>query len=66
MEADERILEVIRVISMSTGTPEDTVAEIYLETVEALRQDARILDFIALLAAKRVREMLQTKSEIRR
>jgi hypothetical protein len=52
--------DVVHEIAVTTHTAEETVSKMYAETIEAYRQDARILDYLPLLAAKRVREALRT------
>jgi hypothetical protein len=56
-------LEVVHEIAASTNIAEETVSKMYAETLEAYRQDARILDYVPLLAAKRVRETLRAASQ---
>jgi 2,3-bisphosphoglycerate-independent phosphoglycerate mutase len=51
--------EIIKEISESTHTDEETVAYLYAEMVDEYRRSANILDYVSLLAAKRVRERLQ-------
>ncbi|CAG9238540.1 conserved hypothetical protein [Paraburkholderia tropica] len=59
------IQEVIREIAALTATSEDVVAQMYAEAFEAFRKDARVFDYIPLLAAKRVREALRGASKLR-
>lgn len=54
--------EVIHEIAVLTATSEDVVSQMYAETLEAFRKDAQILDYVPLLAAKRVRETLRAAS----
>ncbi|RKT13975.1 uncharacterized protein DUF3562 [Paraburkholderia sp. RAU2J] len=56
--------EVIREIAVLTATPEEIVSQMYAETVQVFRKDARILDYVPLLAAKRVRETLRAVSKM--
>ena len=51
--------DIVREIAESTHTDEETVSELYAETLDAYRRSANILDYVPLLAAKRVRERLQ-------
>ncbi|SAK96724.1 hypothetical protein AWB75_07040 [Caballeronia catudaia] len=55
--------EVIREIAVLTATPEEIVSQMYAETVRVFCIDARILDYVPLLAARRVRETLQAVSK---
>jgi hypothetical protein len=50
--------EIVKEIAESTHTDEETVANLYSETVDEYRRSANILDYVSLLAAKRVREKL--------
>ncbi|CAB3797058.1 hypothetical protein LMG28614_04490 [Paraburkholderia ultramafica] len=56
-------VEVVHEIAASTNTAEETVSKMYAETLEAYKKDARILDYVPLLAAKRVRETLRAASQ---
>jgi hypothetical protein len=50
---------IVHEIALATDTAEETVALMYAEVLEDFRKDARILDFLPLLAARRVRETLR-------
>ena len=51
--------EVVKAIAAETNTPAETVSKMYADTVANYRADGRIFDYIALLAAKKVRETLR-------
>ncbi|WP_114811364.1 DUF3562 domain-containing protein [Paraburkholderia kururiensis] len=51
--------EVVHAIAAETNTPEETVAKMYEETWDDYRADARILDYVPLFVAKKVRETLR-------
>jgi hypothetical protein len=50
--------DIVNEIAAATGTPTDEVARMYAETLEAFSKNARIMDYVPLLVAKRVREDL--------
>ncbi|MBB2979768.1 MULTISPECIES: DUF3562 domain-containing protein [Paraburkholderia] len=56
--------DVIREIAALTATSEEVVAQMYTEALERFRKDARVFDYIPLLAEKRVREALRIASKI--
>nr|WP_207004672.1 DUF3562 domain-containing protein [Trinickia mobilis] len=51
--------DIVREIAESTHTDEETVSNLYAETLDEYRRSANIFDYLPLLAAKRVRERLQ-------
>jgi hypothetical protein len=51
--------DIVKEIAESTQTDEETVANLYSEMVDEYRRSANILDYVSLLAAKRVRERLK-------
>jgi hypothetical protein len=53
-------LEIVRAIAKETNQPEGRVLAAYDEATSALKHDARILDYVPLLAARRVRETMRT------
>jgi hypothetical protein len=55
--------EVIHEIAVLTATSEEVVSQMYAETLQVFRKDAQILDYVPLLAAKRVRETLRASSK---
>lgn len=55
--------EMIREIAELTATSEEVVSQMYAETLQVLCRDARIFDYLPLLAAKRVRETLRAASK---
>ena len=53
------IKEIVHTIAEETNTPEETVARIYTDAVNDYRAEARILDYVPLFAAKKVRATLR-------
>jgi len=51
--------EVVKAIAAETNTPPETVSKLYSDTLAQYQSDGRILDYMPLLAAKRVRETLR-------
>jgi len=51
--------DLVKEIAESTHADEETVANLYAEVVDEYRRSANILDYVSLLAAKRVRERLR-------
>lgn len=56
--------EIVREIALATNHPEDFVSDMYVGVTANMKHDARIVDFIPLLAAKRVRENLKTRETV--
>jgi uncharacterized protein DUF3562 len=54
--------EVVKAIAAETNTAPETVSKLYSDTLDQYRADGRILDYMPLLAAKRVRETLRHAS----
>ena len=51
--------EVVKAIAAETNTPAETVSKIYADTLADYKADARILDYMSVLVAKKVRETLR-------
>jgi len=51
--------DVVKAIASETNTPTETVSKLYAETWAEYSDGARILDYLTLLVAKRVRENLR-------
>jgi hypothetical protein len=51
--------EVVKAIAAETNTSPETVSKLYSDTLARFQTDGRILDYMPLLAAKRVRETLR-------
>jgi hypothetical protein len=51
--------QIVHTIAEETDTPEETVARIYANAVDDYRAQARILDYVPLFAAKKVRATLR-------
>ncbi|WP_410699522.1 DUF3562 domain-containing protein, partial [Chryseobacterium sp. SIMBA_028] len=52
--------KIVHEIAESTDNAEDLVAQLYANAVEDYKRDARIMDYVPLFAARRVRESLRT------
>ncbi|WP_186110700.1 DUF3562 domain-containing protein [Burkholderia gladioli] len=59
MAAQINVEEIVESIASETRIPKETVSELYEKTLAEYRDGARILDYVALLAAKRVRDDLR-------
>ncbi|WP_186268068.1 DUF3562 domain-containing protein [Burkholderia gladioli] len=59
MAAQINVEEIVESIAAETRMPKETVSELYEKTLAEYRDGARILDYVALLAAKRVRDDLR-------
>lgn len=51
--------QIVHTIAAETNTPEETVARIYADTLNSYRADARILDYLPLFVARKVRKTLR-------
>ncbi|HEY1998248.1 DUF3562 domain-containing protein [Paraburkholderia sp.] len=51
--------EVVQAIAAETNTPSETVSKLYTDTVAHYQTDARVFDYVPLLAAKKVRDTLR-------
>lgn len=54
--------KIVHEIAESTDSPEEVVSQMYTDAVAAYQRDARILDYVPLFAAKRVRDTLRARS----
>jgi hypothetical protein len=54
--------ELVKAIAADTGTPADVVERMFEETWNAYSKDARIMDYLSVLVAKRVRETLRNRA----
>ncbi|TCG03522.1 hypothetical protein BZM27_47855 [Paraburkholderia steynii] len=52
--------KIVHEIAESTDNAEDLVAQMYADAIEDYKRDARIMDYVPLFAARRVRESLRT------
>ncbi|WP_186081988.1 DUF3562 domain-containing protein [Burkholderia gladioli] len=59
MAAQINVEEIVESIASETRMPKEIVSELYEKTLAEYRDGARILDYVALLAAKRVRDDLR-------
>ncbi|PRE88816.1 DUF3562 domain-containing protein [Burkholderia gladioli] len=59
MAAQINVEEIVESIASETRMPKETVSELYEKTLAEYRDGARILDYVAVLAAKRVRDDLR-------
>jgi hypothetical protein len=55
--------DVVKAIAAATNTPAETVSKIYAQTWAEYSDGARILDYLLVLVAKRVRENLRGVSQ---
>jgi hypothetical protein len=51
--------KIVADIAMATHSGEETVRVLFVDACATLNRDARIFGFVPLLAAKRVRKLLQ-------
>lgn len=51
--------EIVRMIAVDTNTPEETVSRMFAETWAEYSEGARIVDYLSVLVARRVRDNLQ-------
>ncbi|WP_186018206.1 DUF3562 domain-containing protein [Burkholderia gladioli] len=63
MAAQINVEEIVESIASETRMPKETVSELYEKTLAEYRDGARILDYVALLAAKRVRDDLRRQQK---
>jgi Protein of unknown function (DUF3562) len=50
--------DIVKVIASDTNTPVETVSRMYEETWAEYSEDARIMDYLSVLVARRVRDNL--------
>jgi len=53
---------IVQELAASTHQPEQLVSQMYAEALADFRHDARIMDYVPLMAARRVRENLKNAS----
>ncbi|OLL31891.1 hypothetical protein BTH42_09685 [Burkholderia sp. SRS-W-2-2016] len=58
-QPEPKIDEVVKSIAEETDTPAETVSRMYTETLADYRHQARVLDYVPLFAAKKVRNELR-------
>lgn len=51
--------EIVRIIAAETDTPEETVLRMFEETWAEFSEGARVMDYLSVLVARRVRNNLQ-------
>ena len=51
--------EIVKTIANATDTPEETVSRMFAETWAEYSEGARIMDYLSVLVARRVRDNLQ-------
>lgn len=61
-QPEPNVDEVVRSIAEETDTPADKVSQMYADTLADYRQNARVLDYVPLFAAKKVRNQLRHSS----
>lgn len=57
--------DVVKAIASDTNTPAETVSKMYADTWAEYSDGARVLDYLTVLVAKRVRENLRGVSKDR-
>ncbi len=57
--------DVVKAIASDTNTPTETVSKMYEETWAKYSDGARVLDYLTVLVARRVRENLRGASQDR-
>ncbi|MGF6607796.1 DUF3562 domain-containing protein [Paraburkholderia sp. 40] len=57
--AQPNVEDVIKAIASDTNTPTETVSKLYEDTWAEYSHGARIMDYMTVLVAKRVRENLR-------
>ncbi|WP_092001679.1 DUF3562 domain-containing protein [Paraburkholderia lycopersici] len=62
MARNDDTMTIVRELASSTNQPEQLVSRMYAEALADFRHDAIILDYVPLLAARRVRENLKSAS----
>ncbi|TDN61870.1 DUF3562 domain-containing protein [Paraburkholderia sp. BL10I2N1] len=58
--AQPNVEDVVKAIAADTDTPAEIVSKMYAETWDEYSDGARIMDYMAVLVAKRVRENLRS------
>jgi hypothetical protein len=58
-QPEPNIDDVVRSIAEETDTPAETVSRMYADTLADYRHEARVLDYVPLFAAKKVRNELR-------
>ncbi|WP_233833512.1 DUF3562 domain-containing protein [Paraburkholderia sp. ZP32-5] len=58
-QPETNIDEVVKSIAEETDTPTETVSRMYADTLADYRHGARVLDYVPLFAAKKVRDQLR-------
>jgi hypothetical protein len=53
---------IVQELASSTNQPEELVSQMYAEALADFRHDARIMDYVPVFAARRVREHLKRAS----
>jgi hypothetical protein len=61
--SDSRSTVEIELLARETGTPIDTVQEIYRAEVDKLERSARVKTFVSVLAHQRVKALLRIARE---
>jgi hypothetical protein len=59
--AQPNVEDVIKAIASDTNTPTETVSKLYADTWAEYSDGARIMDYMTVLVAKRVRENLRRR-----
>jgi hypothetical protein len=57
--------EIVKTIAADTDTPAETVSRMFAETWAEYSEDAKIMDYLSVLVARRVRDnLLRWKQEV--
>ncbi|WOD14168.1 DUF3562 domain-containing protein [Paraburkholderia kirstenboschensis] len=57
------VKDVVKAIATDTNTPAETVSKMYADTWAEYSDGARVLDYLTVLVARRVRENLRNVSQ---
>jgi hypothetical protein len=63
--AQPNVEDVVKAIASDTNTPAEVVSKMYAQTWDEYSEGARIMDYLAVLVAKRVRENLRSMRQDR-
>lgn len=63
-QPEPKVDEIVRSIAEETDTPAETVSKMYADSLAVYRQEARVLDYVPLFAARKVRDQLRRSSKV--
>jgi len=64
--AQPNVEDVVKAIASDTNTPTETVSRMFADTWAEYSEGARIMDYMTVLVARRVRENLRSVPEHKR